>query len=81
MEEKFLVDLSLPPLSPPLGTALGANRKNLTLHTTSGRVTAEIWIRHNESTESNRVSLDLRSDNGPVRAIVVCLSLDSGTIP
>ena len=72
MDGEFILDLSLPP---PPGIALGTNRKNLTLHTTSGRVTAEIWTRQNGSVESNRVSLDLCSGNGPVRAIVARLSL------
>ena len=68
MKGQYILDLSLPPPPPPPGIALGTDRKNLTLHTTSGQVTAEIWVRH-RSTESKRVSLDLCSDNGPVRAI------------
>ena len=51
-------------------------RKNLTLRTTNGYVTAETWIRHYGNTESNRVSMDLSTDNGAVHATVVRHSLD-----
>ena len=74
MEENFILDLSLPPPPLPAGVASDTDRKNLTLHTTGGRVSAEIWIRHDGRTKPKRVSMDLYSGNGFVRAIVVRLS-------
>ena len=73
----FILDLSLSPPPPPPSSAvpLDKDRKNLTLHTTSGAITAEIWTRHDGSTKPKRVSLDLSSGNGNVRAIVVRLLL------
>ena len=59
------------------GIASDTDRKNFTPNTESGPVTAGIWIRHNGSTKSRRVFLDLFSGNGFVRAIVVRLSLGS----
>ena len=67
-------DLSLSPPPPSPGIASDADRKNITLHTESGPITTEIWIRRDGSMKSKRVSLDLFSDNGLVRAIVVRLS-------
>lgn len=81
VEGQFILDLSLSPPPPPFGITSDTDRKNLTLHTESGPVTADIWIRHNGSPVSKRVSLDLFSGNGFVRAIVVRLSLDSSVIP
>ncbi|KAI0262636.1 hypothetical protein BGY98DRAFT_1049632 [Russula aff. rugulosa BPL654] len=42
---------------------------NLHLHATSGSVTAEVWVRHDESPNMS-VSLKLGSNNGSVCAIV-----------
>jgi hypothetical protein len=75
VNEQFILDLSLPPPPPPPGITSDTNGKNLTLHTTKGPVKAEIWIRHKGSPKSKRVSLDLCSSEGPMRAIVVRLSL------
>ena len=74
VEGQFILDLSLSPPPPSPGIALDADSKNLTLHRESGPITAEIWIRHDGSMKSKRVSLDLFSGNGLVRAIVVRLS-------
>jgi hypothetical protein len=71
----FILDLSLPPPPPSPTISSDEDRKNLTLNTTSGPITAEIWTRHDGSTKSKRVSLDLSSGNGNVRAIVVRLLL------
>ena len=73
MKGQFILDLSLPPPPPSPGITPDTDRKNLTIHTTSGPITAEIWIKHDRSTKSKRVSLDLYSGNGMVRAIVVRL--------
>jgi len=66
----FVLDLSLSPPPPVHGISSDKDRKNLTLHTTSGSIKAEISTKHDESTKSNRVSLDLSSDNGNVCAVV-----------
>ena len=80
VNEQVVLDLSLAP--PPLpGIASNRVRKNLTLHTTNGHVTTEIWIRHDGSTESKRVSMALSADSGAVRATVVRNSLDCSTVP
>jgi hypothetical protein len=69
-------DLSIPPTLLPLLVVLPF--KNLRLHTTSGSVTAEVWIRHDGSLSMNskRVPWELGSNSGSVRAIVVRFSLD-----
>ncbi len=74
IDGQFILDLSLSPPPPPPGISSGKDRKNLALHTTNGPVTAEIWVRHDGSTKSKRVSLDLSSGNGIVRATVVRFS-------
>lgn len=81
VNEQVILDLSMVPPPLPPGVASGTVCKNLTLHTTNGHVTAEIWIRHDGSTESKRVSMDLSTDNGAVRATVVRRSLDYSTVP
>jgi hypothetical protein len=78
---QYILDLSLAPPPLPPGIAPDAVRKNLTLHTTNGHVTAEIWIKHDRSTKSKRVSLDMYSRNGAVRAIVVRHTLNSSFVP
>jgi hypothetical protein len=45
--------------------------KNLSLYTTSGAITAEIWITHDGSDQSRRAYLELQSDNGSIFAKVV----------
>ena len=81
MNGHFILDLSLSPPPPSPGIASDTDRKNLTLHTTSGPISADIWIRPHGRTKSKRVSLDLSSGNGPVRAIVVRPSLNSNAHP
>lgn len=81
VNEHVVLDLSLPPPPPPPGIAPDRVRKNLTLHTTNGHVTTELWIRHDGSTESKRVSMALSTDSGAVRATVVRNSLDYSTVP
>lgn len=74
VEGKFILDLSLSPPPPSPGIASDTDRKNLTLHTESGPITAEIWVRPDDRMNSKRVSLDLFSGNGFVRAIIVRFS-------
>lgn len=72
MGGQYVLDLSLPPPPPSaLGIVSSTDRKNLSLYTTSGPITVEIWIVHNGKGKSKRVSLDLCSDDGFVHAIVV----------
>ena len=80
VEGRFILDLSLLPLPPPPGIASDIGCKNLTLHTESGPIATEVWIRPDKSTKPKRVSLDLFSGNGIVRAIVVRVSLDSSIV-
>ncbi|KAH9981983.1 hypothetical protein BJV74DRAFT_887223 [Russula compacta] len=66
---QYVLDLSLPP--PPLpARGIDISRKNLSLHTMKGPITAEIWIIHDGSGRSKRVSLELIGDNGLVNATV-----------
>ncbi|KAI0295355.1 hypothetical protein B0F90DRAFT_1751074 [Multifurca ochricompacta] len=44
--------------------------KNLSLYTTSGAITAEIWIVQGKDENQKRARIELRSDNGSVRAKV-----------
>jgi hypothetical protein len=81
VEGQFILDPSLLPLPPSPGIASDTGRKNLTLHTESGPIAAEVWVKRDKSTESKRVSLDLFSGNGLVRAIVVRFSLGSSVVP
>ncbi|KAH9981973.1 hypothetical protein BJV74DRAFT_852878 [Russula compacta] len=74
---QYLLDLSLPP--PPFVPGVDTNAKNVSLHTTSGSIIADIWLIHDGSARTKRVSLDLRSDNGVVRAKVHDLSSLDGS--
>ncbi|KAH9000455.1 hypothetical protein EDB92DRAFT_1985241 [Lactarius akahatsu] len=62
IEGQYFIDLSIPP--PALHILSGA--KNLSLYTTSGAVTADVWVTGNNRLK--RVSLKLSSDNGHVCA-------------
>jgi len=63
---QYLLDLTL--ARPP--PAEDEHTKNLSLYTTSGAVTTEIWITHDGSDRSRRASLELQSDNGSIFAKV-----------
>jgi len=74
VEGQYVLDLSLPP--PPSsapGILSDQDRKNLSLYTTSGSIDAEIWIIHDGamSGKPKRAHMELFTDNGVVRAIVV----------
>jgi len=73
VEGRYIVDLALPP---PPSSAPDTDRKNVSLHTTSGSINAEVWVIHDGSAESKRVSLAMSSDNGRVRAKVHAPSPD-----
>jgi hypothetical protein len=77
VEGQYILDLSLPPPS-VAGIVPDPDPKNLSLRTTSGHINAEIWIIHDGSGEPKKVSLDLRTDGGAIRAkLVRSVSLDS----
>ncbi|KAH9027190.1 hypothetical protein EDB84DRAFT_1439917 [Lactarius hengduanensis] len=62
IEGQYFIDLSIPP--PALHIVSGA--KNLSLYTTSGAVTADVWVTGNNKLK--RASIKLCSDNGRVCA-------------
>ncbi|KAI9511398.1 hypothetical protein F5148DRAFT_1171286 [Russula earlei] len=77
LEGQYILDLALrpPPPSPGIVTDAEAKdrkdltvHKNLTLHTTSGPITTEIWMNYDRSVKSKRVSVELCSDYGFVHA-------------
>jgi len=53
------------------GIVSDQDRKNLSLYTTCGPIDTEIWIVHDGSGESKRVSMELTTDDGSVRATIV----------
>jgi hypothetical protein len=70
-------------LLPPLGPEESEeNRKNLSLHSKHGSVTAEIWLlgvrdaQPFDSKKTKRTTLDICSQNGSVTARVVCCLFD-----
>ena len=73
VEGQYVVDLSLPPPSVPGAIAQDTDPKNLSLHTTYGRIDAEIWIIHGGTGDPRRVTLNMCTDSGAIRAILVRL--------
>ncbi|KAI9453382.1 hypothetical protein BJY52DRAFT_1189606 [Lactarius psammicola] len=65
IEGQYFIDLSIPP-PPQLVSDAISGGKNLSLSTTSGPVTADVWVTGNNKLK--RVSMKLCSDNGHVRA-------------
>ena len=81
VEGQYVLDLSLPP--PPSsapGILSDQDRKNLSLYTTSGPIDADIQIIHDGVMSEKRVSMELCTDNGVVRAKLV-RSLGSSRVP
>jgi hypothetical protein len=70
IEGQYFIDLSIPP-APQSVSDVVSGAKNLSLYTTSGAVTADVWVTGNNSLK--RVSVILCSDNGRVYAKIVCL--------
>jgi len=67
IQGQYFLDLSIPP-APQFVSDAVSGIENLSLHTTSGAVNADVWVTGNN--RSNRVSLKLCSDNGHVHAKV-----------
>ncbi len=67
VEGQYFIDLSIPPPAPHIVS----EAKNLSLYTTSGAVTADVWVTGNNRLK--RVSLKLCSENGRVCAKIVRL--------
>lgn len=69
---QYVLDLSLPPPPPPVPRVVtDKDPENLSIYTTSGPITAEVLLIHDGSATSKRASLDLCTDDGSLRAIVV----------
>ncbi|KAI9511397.1 hypothetical protein F5148DRAFT_344424 [Russula earlei] len=66
IKRQYALDLSLPALHRAAYTTLPAEDYNLSLHTTSGSISAEIWILHDESGNSKRAFLELCSSGGSI---------------
>ncbi|KAH9066823.1 hypothetical protein EDB87DRAFT_1782634 [Lactarius vividus] len=76
IEGKYFIDLSITP--PPQSVSdVVAGAKNLSLYTTSGSVTADIWVTGNNKVK--QVSVKLCSDNGRVRAKIHDVFADNGS--
>lgn len=71
IQGQYLIDLSILPVPQSVSDAI-AGAKNISLHTTSGAITTDVWLAGNN--KSKRVSMKLCSGNGPVCAKVVRLS-------
>ena len=71
VEGQYVLDLSLPPPSVPGAIAQDTDPKNLSLHTTCGRIDAEIWVIHDGTGNPKRVTLNMCTDSGAIRAILV----------
>ncbi|KAH8983130.1 hypothetical protein EDB86DRAFT_2967973 [Lactarius hatsudake] len=73
---KYFIDLSiLPP--PPSVSGVAAGAKNLSLYTTSGAVTADVWVTGNN--KDRQVSIKLCSDKGHVHAKIHDVLSDDGS--
>ncbi|KAH9167452.1 hypothetical protein EDB89DRAFT_1997337 [Lactarius sanguifluus] len=72
----YFIDLSiLPP--PPSVSGVAAGAKNLSLYTTSGAVTADVWVTGNN--KDRQVSMKLCSDKGHVHAKIHDVLSDDGS--
>ena len=72
IQGQYFLDLSIPPAPQSVPVAVSGT-ENLSLHTTSGAVNADVWVTGNN--KSQQVSIKLCSDNGNVHAKVVRLPL------
>jgi hypothetical protein len=73
IEGQYFIDLSIP-LAPQFVSDAVSGTENLSLHTTSGAVTADVWVTGKNKPQCG-VSMKLCSDNGHVHAKVVRLPL------
>jgi len=65
IQGQYFIDLSILPMPPPVSDAI-TEADNLSLYTTSGAITTDVWVTGNN--KSKRVSMKLCSDNGHVHA-------------
>jgi hypothetical protein len=68
IEGQYFIDLSIPP-APQFVSDAVSGTENLSLHTTSGAVTADVWVTGKNKPQCG-VSMKLCSDNGHVHAKV-----------
>ncbi|KAH9074771.1 hypothetical protein EDB83DRAFT_2353216 [Lactarius deliciosus] len=73
---QYFIDLSILPL-PPSVSGVAAGAKNLSLYTTSGAVTADVWVTGNN--KDRRVSMKLCSGKGHVHAKIHDILSDDGS--
>jgi len=66
IQGQYFIDLSIPPAPQFISDAVPGT-ENLSLYTTSGAVTADVWV---TGKKSQRVSMTFRSENGHVHAKV-----------
>ncbi|KAI9440693.1 hypothetical protein H4582DRAFT_1488374 [Lactarius indigo] len=76
IEGQYFLDLSIPP-PPPSVSGVAAGAKNLSLYTTKGGITADIWVTGNN--KMKQVSMKLCSDSGHVRAKIHDVFSDDGS--
>ncbi|KAF8273112.1 hypothetical protein EI94DRAFT_1716701 [Lactarius quietus] len=67
IQGQYFLDLSIPP-APQFVSDAVSGTENLSLYTTNGAITADVWATGNN--KSKRVSMKLCSDNGNIRAKV-----------
>lgn len=79
IDGQYALDLAMPPLlqSAYDGVLISKQNRNLLLESSKGSVAAEIWVVPDPSGKSNRASMALLSQTGPVKAKVVRPGLDS----
>ena len=70
IQGQYFLDLSILQVPQSLPDTI-SGAENLSLHTTSGAITTDIWVTGNN--KSKRLTVKLCSDNGPIRAKVVRL--------
>jgi len=67
IQGQYFIDLSIPPAPQSVSDAV-AGTENISLRTTSGAITTDVWVTGNNKLK--RISMKLCSDNGHVRAKV-----------
>lgn len=68
IQGQYFIDVSIPPAPQSVSDAF-SGAENISLRTTSGAITTDVWVTGNN--KSKRVSMKLCTDNGNVHAKVV----------